>query len=355
MRVLIAVDKTRFDYLIPFSKALSKYNIECKIVNDLDIYDNSFFSKKILRWIKEPEKFGKLIREFSPDVVFTERVSQFSLLIIKKKIPLLVFLRGDYWKELKFAKETIHSSVQKKLELFLKNRVAEKCFENSTIILPICNYLTNIIKDRYPKKKISMLYQGIDVDSWKNIPKKKLKSPSVGLLQGAHIWGKAEEMLILDDVLDKFPNVTFYWAGDGPYRNKILPILNKHDNFKWLGHLNYPEKVREFLSEIDVYALISGMDMSPHSLLEASAMQKPVIATNVGGIPELMRNNETGFLVERGNSKDLCEKISLLINDKERAVQMGSSGRKFVEENFSWEKIAEDFVKTLKNFNLFND
>lgn len=256
------------------------------MINDLEIYDDSFLTRKILRWIKEPNEFTKLIKEFNPDVVFTERVSHFSLLIIKRKIPLLIFLRGNYWKELKFAKETIYSSIQKKIELFFKNRTAEKCFENSTMILPICNYLTNIVKKRYPEKKIVTLYQGIDHDSWENRPKKKLRSPSVGLLQGAHIWGKSEEMLILNNVLDKFPNVTFYWAGDGPYRDKILPTLNKHNNFRWLGHLDYPEKVLEFLSEIDIYALISGMDMSPHSLLEASAMQKPIIATNVGGIPE---------------------------------------------------------------------
>lgn len=66
-----------------------------------------------------------------------------------------------------------------------------------------------------------------------------------------------------------------------------------------------------------------------------------------------MKDGETGFLVEKGNSEDICEKISLLINDKERAKQMGISARKFVEEKFSWERVAEDFVTTLKNHNLF--
>ena len=63
-------------------------------------------------------------------------------------------------------------------------------------------------------------------------------------------------------------------------------MLEKYENFHWLGSLEYPEKVREFLTEIDVYALISGIDMSPLSLQEAQLMEKPVIATNVGGIPE---------------------------------------------------------------------
>ena len=77
---------------------------------------------------------------------------------------------------------------------------------------------------------------------------------------------------------------------DGPYRDKILSILNKYKNFVWLGSMNYPDKVREFLDEIDVYALISGLDMSPLTLQEAQLMKKPVLATNVGGIPEVIRN-----------------------------------------------------------------
>jgi len=77
-------------------------------------------------------------------------------------------------------------------------------------------------------------------------------------------------------------------------------------------------------------------------------MKKPVVATNVGGIPELMKNNETGFLVEKGNSEELINKLSILINDKEKREVMGNKGRKFVEENFSWDKIAKEFLKSLK-------
>ena len=140
----------------------------------------------------------------------------------------------------------------------------------------------------------------------------------------------------------------FYWAGDGPYREKILAELGKYDNFKWLGNLEYPDKVREFLTEIDVYALVSGIDMSPLTLQEAQLMKKPVVATNVGGIPEIMKDNETGFLVEKGNSEEWIEKLSLLINDKQKRKIMGENGRKFIEENFSWNTIAKEFLKNFR-------
>jgi len=110
-----------------------------------------------------------------------------------------------------------------------------------------------------------------------------------------------------------------------------------------MGKLEYPEKVRQFLSEIDIYALLTGIDMSPLTLLEAQLMKKPVIATNVGGIPELIKNNVTGFLTEKGNYLDLIDKISALIDNKTKQESMGEEGRKFVEKNFSWEIITEKF------------
>jgi len=148
------------------------------------------------------------------------------------------------------------------------------------------------------------------------------------------------------------PDTHFYWAGDGQYKDKILDKLDKFENFHWLGSLEYPNKVREFLTEIDVYALISGIDMSPLTLQEAQLMEKPVIATNVGGIPELMKDGETGYLIEKNNSEELFEKLSTLFNDLEKAKEMGKKGRDFVKSNFNWDRICNDFLNHLKKHNI---
>ena len=92
--------------------------------------------------------------------------------------------------------------------------------------------------------------------------------------------------------------------------------------------------------------------MSPLTLLEAQLMKKSVVATNVGGIPELMKDDETGFLVEKGNAEEWIEKLSLLINDEQKRKTMGNMGRKFVEDNFSWDKIAKEFLNILKEYNI---
>ena len=248
------------------------------------------------------------------------------------------------------ARETLYKSLPKKLALQKWEEIAEKCFDGSKIILPICNFLSDIVAKRYPDKSVETLYQGISPSNWFHTNGMKLKHPCVGLLQSATIWDKTKEMLILTKVLEKLPNVTFYWVGDGPYRDKIIPKLEKFENFQWLGALEYPEKVRQFLSEIDVYALLSGIDMSPLTLQEAQLMQKPVVATNVGGIPELMRNNETGFLVKKGDHDELFKKLEILINDEKMSQKMGKAGKEFITNNFSWEIISKDFKNKVQKY-----
>ena len=328
--------------------------IECFLVDDLSIYEKSIFSNKILKWIKKPKKFLKIIKEIKPDLIFTERTSHFASLSIDERIPLIIFLRGNIWEEFKEEVKTGNGNLRK-VQISFKKNIMTKCFKKAELILPICNFLTNIAQEKLPEKKIMTFYQGIDEKEWFQTKNKKLEHPCIGLVQNANLWGKAQEMLVLKDVLKKMPEVMFYWAGDGPYREKILSELGEFENFKWLGSLKYPDEVRDFLSEIDVYALISGLDMSPHSVLEAQLMKKPVIATAVGGIPELIKDKETGFLVSKGNSEEIIEKITLLITSKDEAKKIGGEGNKIAIQKFEWSVIAEKFIEILKENKLYVD
>jgi glycosyltransferase involved in cell wall biosynthesis len=347
LKLLIGGSSSKFFHLNEFVKALEKNKVDCKLVQDVEYYDG-FPSRKIKNWFQTTTKFKKMITEYEPDIILIDRQRHFGLAAIESKIPLLVHLRGDFWKEIKMAKETTYKTPLKKIVINQWEKIGEKCFEGSNGILPICKYLENVVKEHYPDKKTGVMYSGINSSRWYPQEGLKLKHPCIGLLQGAVIWEKAKEMITLKNIIKTMPNVHFYWAGDGPYREIVLSELQKFDNFTWLGPLEYPSKVREFLTEIDVYALVSGIDMSPLTLQEAQLMEKPVIATDVGGVSEMMKDNHSGFLVEKGNQKDLNDKISLLINDNIKSRDMGKKGRSFIKENFSWEKIAQDFIKISK-------
>ena len=338
-------------HLKEFASALTDLGVDCKLVVDTDVC-NGFPSRKIRDWFQTRKKFNQLISEFKPDIILVDRQRHFAHVVSKQNIPLAIHLRGNIWNEMEWAKHTLYKSLPKRIALQIWISITMQTFQKSSLIVPICQHLEKIVKCNYPDKKTGVMYQGINSSRWYPSKGMTLKHPCVGLLQGAVIWGKSQEMLVLENVLKSMPDVTFYWAGDGPYRDKILSALEKYENFKWLGPLQYPDKVREYLTEIDVYALVSGIDMSPLTLQEAQLMKKPVVATNVGGIPEIMKNNVTGFLVEIGDANGWIEKLSLLINDEQKRKDMGEEGRKFVEENFNWNKIAREFLYILKKHGI---
>ena len=335
-------------HLREFADVLKENNIETKLVLDVE-YADGFPSRKMSRWFETNKKFKKLISEFQPDMILVDRQRHFALEASKTNIPLIIHLRGDYWKEIDMAKRTLYSSPPKKIVINKWDEIGEKCFSAADRILPICRYLEDVVKNHYPQKPTAIMYQGINSDNWFQQSGMKLKHPCVGLVQGAVILEKTQELLMLTKALEKMPEITFYWVGDGPYKDIVLPVLEKYENFKWLGSLEYPDKIREFLTEIDVYALLSGIDMSPLTLLEAQLMKKPVVATNVGGIPELMIDKESGFLIEKGDSNKLIEYLKKLFNDSKKANNMGEIGRKFVIDNFSWETIARKFMNDVKD------
>ena len=92
------------------------------------------------------------------------------------------------------------------------------------------------------------------------------------------------------------------------------------------------------------------MDLAPLTLKEAQLMGKPVIATDVGGDKEMMKDGETGYLVREGNPEDIIEKINELLENKIKSKEMGERGIEFVKKEFNWEKVAKNFLEIIKPF-----
>ena len=350
MKLLIAYGSLgKFFHLKEFADELERHNVIVKLVHDVE-FSKGFPSKNVSDWFGGDKKFKELIMTFQPDAIFTDRQTHFAIHSIKSGIPTFILLRGHYWQEYFWGMKTLGHSLKTRLLLWLRNKISEEVFQNATAILRICKYLEDVVKKRYPMQNTGVFLEGINSERWYHTKKMELKHPCVGLVQDANWWGKTKELLVLEKVLEKMPDVHFYWAGDGQYRKEIVDRLEKFENFKWLGRLEYPEKIREFLETIDVYALITGMDLAPLTLKEAQLMEKPVIATDVGGDKEMMKDKETGFLVREGNSDDIIEKLKQILDNPNLAQQMGREGKEFVNSQFNWELVAKNFLKIIKPY-----
>src|SRR5205807_9503285 len=123
-------------------------------------------------------------------------------------------------------------------------------------------------------------------------------------------------------------------VGDGPDRPAIEEALRRHDLTDRVELAGERNDVPELLAAADVFVLSSRSEGLPVSVLEAMAAELPVVATAVGGLPELVVEGETGFLVPPGDARALGAALGRLLADAELCRRLGEAGRRRVEAGF---------------------
>lgn len=104
---------------------------------------------------------------------------------------------------------------------------------------------------------------------------------------------------------------------------------------------DFREDVERLVAAMDIFVLSTHMEGLPLVILEAMAQGRPVVATNVGGIPEIVRHRETGLLVSHRDDEGLAQALLALLEDKAGREQLGRAGLEFVKENFSLERFSQ--------------
>ncbi len=131
-------------------------------------------------------------------------------------------------------------------------------------------------------------------------------------------------------------------AGEGPMRRDLpreIERLQLGDSVTLLGHRT---DVPNLLASLDVLALPSyAHEGIPQIILQAQAMARPIVATRIGGIPEVVEDGKTGLLVERKDSQALAEAIGRLLDDPAFARGLGQNGRQQIEAKYSLDAMGE--------------
>ncbi|MDO8142406.1 MAG: glycosyltransferase [Candidatus Brocadiales bacterium] len=151
------------------------------------------------------------------------------------------------------------------------------------------------------------------------------------------------------EALSKYPNIEYSIAGDGPLKitlEGLIERLNIGDNVKLLGW-KQQEEIVELLKNADILIAPSIVGENgdeegiPVVLMEALAQGIPVLSTQHSGIPELVQNGESGFLVPERNTDALAGKLEILIKHPEMRLQMGRAGREYVERYYNIDKLND--------------
>jgi glycosyltransferase involved in cell wall biosynthesis len=150
-------------------------------------------------------------------------------------------------------------------------------------------------------------------------------------------------------VVTKFDEVRFLIVGDGEAREKeliqqLLAQANVTSRVTLTGAVPNAE-MPAFYNLADIAVLPSLVEATSIAGLEAMASGCPLVGTRVGGIPTLIEEGETGYLVPPADPQSLAEAILVLLQDKEQRARMGSAARKRAESMFSWPQIAQQTVE----------
>ncbi|MBI2459127.1 MAG: glycosyltransferase family 4 protein [Parcubacteria group bacterium] len=139
---------------------------------------------------------------------------------------------------------------------------------------------------------------------------------------------------------NKLP-ITFIVIGEGSERKNLENLIEKYnlaDNFILAGRI---DRAAELLPAFDIYGCSSVKEGLPYAILEAMAAGLPIVSTQVGGLPEMIKHEKTGFLVKPAEARQLAEKIKLLIDDKTLGQKLGASAREKLETEFGLGKMIE--------------
>ena len=236
-----------------------------------------------------------------------------------------------------------------------KNILSRVKYSNVDRIIAISERVKQVLMaDGLPKERIDVVYSGVDIQRFQNVAANYLISGLAlnreKLIIGniaALAWHKDHRTLIETAriVLDEFPQVIFLIAGDGPLRREIEILIKKLNLEEKVKLLGFRQDIPEILSILDLFVLSSSWEGLGTSLLDAFASRVPVVATNVGGIPEIVKDRVNGILVPPNNPGILARAIIHLLKNRDFARQMAEEGFKMVKEKFSIEKIVEQIRK----------
>lgn len=242
-------------------------------------------------------------------------------LILRKE--LIVELHGD-WREGPFL------SIKRRFA-FIQKRVtpllAWISLRSADKIRGVSSDLINNAKAVAPEKRYFFFPTFTDLSEF--LAEKDAKFGKFILFVGRNEKVKGAEYLIEAFSLIKkdFPDFKLVLVGEGMPEGR-LPLA----------------EVKNRMRDCYCLAVPSLSEGLPRVIMEAMALGKPVIASRVGGIPELVKDGENGFIFEAKDSRGLAEKLRILLSDQDLAATMGKNGRRFAEDNFSNEKYTANYL-----------
>ena len=206
-----------------------------------------------------------------------------------------------------------------------------------------------------PRRKIRIIQNGIDVTSYQR--KDKVESFSLretlGIPHEAPVIGtvgrlvdvKRQDVLIhsFSSLRKSVPSAHLILVGDGPLRSELEQLVDSLGLKDSVHFVGYQPEAWKYLHMMEVFALTSSSEGMPQAVLEASVAGIPVVASRVGGLPEVIDDGRTGILFPPGDVDSLTRSLVELSTCELKARRMGAAARTLVESKFNIRRMASDY------------
>lgn len=296
--------------------------------------------KKLL-YLQNIFRIRKLIREFKPDIVHAHFASSYGL---------LAFLSGAKYLISVWGSDVYDFPVRSPIHSWILSRIlikAERIFSTSQVMANQTQKFTD--------KDIKVIPFGVDMQAFLPIPVESKDTVTIGTVKSLEIKYGIKYLIEAFAIVKKQSTipVKLLVVGKGPEEQNLKSLsqslgLSEVEFTGWVP----VEKVPEYQNKLDIAVFPSVLDSESFgvSVIEASACERPVIASRKGGLVEVIEENQTGLLVPAEDPQALADAILKLLNDPDLRKQMGKRGRKKVESLYNWEMNLQDMIH---QYNLY--
>ncbi len=297
-----------------------------------------------VRFFKESRIVARQIQQVEADIVHfaDERAAHYnSLAALLARARMVCHLRVSY----------PHLSLRNRLCLLPVHSfifVSKEAKQSFAISLPIAK--TRVIYDAIDVSPSDMTQSYATVRRELGVPDGCALVGMVARVSRQKDYGTLADSAV--KILAKYPDTLFLIVGDNSLVDlnrshyaevaKNLDELGIRDKFIFTGHRT---DVPRLIAAMDLCVLCTHREGFPLSILETMAMRKPVVATAVGGIPEIIDHGVTGYLHQHGDSKELADAVISLIEDPVKAHRIGEAGYENVRQNYSRQKFVDEIAK----------
>jgi glycosyltransferase involved in cell wall biosynthesis len=204
---------------------------------------------------------------------------------------------------------------------------------------------TRLQLERVPARKIAVVPNGIDFQPYQPRCARDVLRTIVVV---ANLRPQKGHDVLIDAmpiVLRQFPDARFELVGSGSELESLQARARAQGVSHAITFLGHRDDVSACLSANDIFVLPSRSEAFPNAVLEAMASSMPIVASRVGGIPELIEDGHTGFLVPAGNPQALADRVCRLMANPPFAARLGDTARRVAQARYSFDRMVDAFER----------